>query len=100
MAVFLRLRHHPLGFQIGLILISGGKFLLIDLVRLGKRLAQVTFFVLVIKKYSVGPAQIQHRFQFLIGNLDLRKNPVHDLLVRANHHVRYGGNCDCCKNLW
>ena len=87
MAVFLRLRHHPLGFQIGLILITGGEFLFIDLIRLGKRLAQIAFFVLIIKEYGLGLAEIQHRLQFLIGNLDLRKDPIHDLLIRANHHA-------------
>ena len=86
-SALLRLGHHPLRFEIGLILIAGLKFLVVDLIRLGKGLFHVALFVFIVEKRLVRLPQIEHRLQRLVFHLGAADNILAHSLVRAAYHA-------------
>ena len=86
-AISLRLSHHALALDVGLILVTGLELLDVDLVSLSKCLLQIALAVLVVEVGMGGQTQIQNGLQLLVLDLDILQNVTDNSLIGAADHA-------------
>ena len=85
-SVFLRFRHHALGFQIGVFMVSGLKRFIKYFVRFSECLLHVAMAEFVFKKSLLGAIRVKNGLQLFIPHPAFIPQPFHRLFVRAAQH--------------